>query len=253
MTKPTIIVIPGSFSAISGYAAVIAEFEAHGYAVHGIELETVGRRAGKAPDMYADSAKVAALVSKLADEGKDVVLMPHSYGGIVALEASKGLAKSVRSKVGKTGGVARIVLVTAVAPLEGQTVKDLFGGALDFMKNEGGYLVRMDAPIATAVGFSNLPAEEAQKWAATMEDHSAESFEQKLTYAAYKAIPILYLFCEDDKLMLPELQNKLIAGLEGEMGGQKVDRHSVKSGHAIHASQPKAMVAVVRKAIGDTE
>jgi hypothetical protein len=86
-----------------------------------------------------------------------------------------------------------------------------------------------------------------------MEDHSAESFEQKLTYAAYKDIPISYLFCEDDKLMLPELQNKLVAGLEGEMGGQKVDRHSVKSGHAIHASQPKAMVAVVRKAIGDTE
>lgn len=86
-----------------------------------------------------------------------------------------------------------------------------------------------------------------------MEDHSAESFEQKLTYAAYKDIPISYLFCEDDKLMLPELQNKLVAGLEGEMGGKKVDRHSVKSGHAIHASQPKAMAAVVRKAIGDTE
>lgn len=136
MTKPTIIVIPGSFSTISGYAAVIAELEAHGYAVHGIELETVGRRMGKAPDMYADTAKVAALVSKLADEGKDVVLVPHSYGGIVALEASKGLAKSVREKAGKTGGVARIVLVTAVAPLEGQTVKDLFGEALDFMKNE---------------------------------------------------------------------------------------------------------------------
>jgi pimeloyl-ACP methyl ester carboxylesterase len=134
--KPTIIIIPGSFCPIYPYAPIISELEAHGYPVHGIELETVGRRE-KAPSMYDDAAAVASLVSQLADEGKDVVLVPHSYGGIVACEASKGLAKSVREKEGKAGGIVRIVFVTAVVPSEGQCLQDVFGNqALDFITVE---------------------------------------------------------------------------------------------------------------------
>ncbi|KAJ6489966.1 hypothetical protein C8R45DRAFT_992258, partial [Mycena sanguinolenta] len=102
---PTIIVIPGSFSPLTAYLPIISGFEAHGYPVHGIELVTVGRRAGvMPPGMYDDAAKVAALAAQLADEGKDVVLVPHSYGGLVACEASKGLAKSVREGKGRQVG-----------------------------------------------------------------------------------------------------------------------------------------------------
>lgn len=127
-TKPTIIVIPGSFAPLFLYAAVIGEFELHGYKVHGIELETVGRRE-KAPGLYDDAAKVAALVSRLADAGEDVVLVAHSYGGLVATESAKGLAKSLREKEGKQGGIVRIVFVSAVVASEGQASRDVFGDA----------------------------------------------------------------------------------------------------------------------------
>jgi pimeloyl-ACP methyl ester carboxylesterase len=135
-TKPSIIVIPGSFAPLAFWAPIIADLKAHGYDAHGIELETVGRR-DKAPGLYDDAAKVAALASRLADEGRDVVLVPHSYGGIVACEASKGLAKSVREREGKPGGIVRIICVTAVVGLEGQSVKDIFAdGELDFFRVE---------------------------------------------------------------------------------------------------------------------
>ncbi|KAJ7255817.1 Alpha/beta hydrolase fold-1 [Mycena haematopus] len=255
IAKPTIIVIPGSFLPISSYAAVIAELETRGYPVHGIELETVGRRPGTPPGMYDDAAKVAALASRLADEGKDVVLVPHSYGGIVAGEASKGLAKSVRDKEGKKGGVSRIVFVSAVAPREGQTVKDLFDGPgpLDLMVNKDGYLVKIDDAICATFAFSDLPMEEALVYTSKTADHSTISFEQPLTYAAHKDIPISFLICEEDQMMAPEFQKKIIAGIESEMGGRMVDRHSVKSAHAIHACHPKAMADVVVKAIDQRE
>jgi pimeloyl-ACP methyl ester carboxylesterase len=127
-TKPTIIVIPGSFSLLSPYATVISGLESHGYPVHGIELETVGRR-DKAPGMYDDAAKVAKLALQLADAGKDVVLVAHSYGGLVACEAAKGLAQSVREKEGKQGGIVRIVFVASVVPREGQSMRDVMGDA----------------------------------------------------------------------------------------------------------------------------
>ncbi|KAF8205330.1 Alpha/beta hydrolase fold-1 [Mycena galopus ATCC 62051] len=253
--KPTILVIPGSFLLISSYAAVIAELKARGYPVHGIELETVGRRpdGDKVPDMYDDAAKVAALAARLADEGNEVVLVAHSYGGIVAGQASSGLAKSVRASQGKKGGIIRIVFVSAVAPREGQTVKDLIDGVLDFLTikaSADGYIVKMDDAVCAAGAFSDLPAEEALVLASQTADHSAASFVQPLTYGAHKDIPVSFLLCENDKLMAPALQDKIIAGMESEMGGRTVDRYVVKSDHAIHASQPKTMADVVMKALG---
>jgi pimeloyl-ACP methyl ester carboxylesterase len=125
VSKPTIIIIPASFSPISLYTTVISDLESHGYAVHGVELQTVGRRE-KAPGMYDDAAVVASLASRLTDEGKDVVLVAHSYGGVVACEAAKGLAKSVREREGKQGGIVRIVFVAALVPSEGQCSTDVF-------------------------------------------------------------------------------------------------------------------------------
>jgi len=92
-----------------------------------------------------------------------------------------------------------------------------------------GYLAITDAAKCAPLSFSDLPPDEAVAWAA-----------------------VSYLFCEEDKLVTPQQQNNIIAGLESEMGGKTVDRHPVESGHAIHVSQPKTVVDVVRKALGDT-
>ncbi|KAJ7837281.1 Alpha/beta hydrolase fold-1 [Mycena leptocephala] len=251
MSKPTIIIIPGSFSPLYAYNAVISELESHGYTVHGIELETVGRR-DKAPGLYDDAAKVAALASKLADEGKDVVLVPHSYGGLVACEAAKGLAKSVREQEGKQGGIVRIVFITAVVPREGQSLMDVREDSKrDYIRVEGEYMVIDPAGCAPIV-HSDMTPEDALSWATQMPNHSAISFRQNLTYAAYKDIPVSYLVCETDKCVTPEEQTTIIASMESEMGGKNVDRHSVKAGHAIVLSQPKAVVVVIRKALQDT-
>ncbi|KAJ6514177.1 Alpha/beta hydrolase fold-1 [Mycena vitilis] len=254
-TKPTIIIIPASFSPISLYTAVISDLRAHGYPVHGIELETVGRRE-KAPGMYDDAVKVASVVTRLADEGKDVVLAPHSYGGVVACEASKGLAKSLREKDGKQGGIIRIVFVSAVVPQEGQSLLDVLAGEEVNSTNvelQGEYLV-LDPPRTAQASYSELAPEEGLSWASRMSEHGVASMGQKITYAAYKDIPVSYLFCEEDKGVLPSVQNKIIAGMESVMGGRSVDRHLVRVGHHINVTKPKVMAAVIRKApsLGDT-
>ncbi|KAJ7673800.1 Alpha/beta hydrolase fold-1 [Mycena polygramma] len=253
MSQPTIVIIPGSFCVVSFYDAVIAGLRAAGYPVHGVELETVGRR-DKAPTMYDDATAVASVVSRLADEGKDVVLVPHSYGGLVACEASKGLAKSVREREGKSGGIVRIVFTTAVVGAEGQSLNDVFGdgaAGLDFLRVEGDYMA-MEPVGSAAVNFSDLPAEEGIAWASKMPNHATASFTDKLTYAAYKDIPVSYLFCEEDRCIPPKLQNEIIARMEAEMAGRKVDRHSLKTSHCPMASQPGKLVAVIREAIKDT-
>ncbi|KAJ6510643.1 Alpha/beta hydrolase fold-1 [Mycena sanguinolenta] len=250
--KPTIIVIPGSFSPLRCYEAVISELESHGYPVLGIELETVGVRS-KAPGLYDDAAKVAALVSQLAEEGKDVVLVPHSYGGLVACEAAKGLAKSVREKEGKKGGIVRIVFITAVVGLEGESSSDILADVkMDYIAGLEGEYVRLDPAGCAPVVFNDLSPKEGLSWASQMPNHSAISFAQKLTYAAYKDIPVSYLFCERYRCITPKKQTQVIAAMESQMGGKTVDRHSVQADHGINVSQPKTVVAIIRKALGDT-
>ncbi|KAF7328220.1 Alpha/beta-hydrolase [Mycena venus] len=256
--KPTIIIIPGAFSPLAMYDPVIASLQAHGYTVHGVELESVGGRAkGHAAPagMYDDAAKAAALAARLADEGAEVVLVAHSYGGVVASEAAKGLARSVRTREGKKGGIVRIVFVAAVVPREGETSKDVLGNPppVEYVGLEDGHLSITDPVKGAPIIFSDLPLDEAVSWTTKFSTHSPVSFGQKVTYAAYKDIPISYVLCENNVLITPAQQEKIIAALEGEMGGETVDRHPVQCGHGINVSQPGTMVDVIRRILGDTE
>ncbi|KAJ7721453.1 Alpha/beta hydrolase fold-1 [Mycena metata] len=252
IAKPEIIIIPGSFCSLKYYDPVVADLKSHGYSVHGIELETVGRRDTPAPSMYDDAAAIAALVSRLADEGKDVVLVPHSYGGVPTCEAAKGLAKSVREKEGKAGGIARILFVSSVVPKEGESLKDAFGDtALDFIGIEGEYMYMADPVKSAAINVSDLPPDEGLVWAKKFTQHSAASFVQPLTYGAYKDIPVSWMLLEQDKCIPPELQNKMIANMESVMGGRTVERFPVDVGHCINFTQPATFAKVVRRALGE--
>jgi pimeloyl-ACP methyl ester carboxylesterase len=80
--------------------------------------------------MADDAAFFHGIVEELADQGKDVVLVTHSYGGVVGTEASKGLSKSERTEAGKDGGLVRLVYLTSVVPTPGNSLGDLMGTLL---------------------------------------------------------------------------------------------------------------------------
>lgn len=52
----------------------------------------------------------------------------------------------------------------------------------------------------------------------------------ELTHAGYKQVPVSYLVCEDDQVILAERQRGFIELIETE-SGNKVDVTSVQAGH----------------------
>lgn len=124
MSKPSILIVPGSFALPEFYDEVVTPMAAKGYAIKAIHLPSVGLktgpREGEPPTMYDDAAFIAKEVTKLADEGKDVVLIAHSYGGAPTTESTKGLGKAERQKAGKKGGIVRLAYLTALVPDVGQ-------------------------------------------------------------------------------------------------------------------------------------
>ena len=151
MSKPSIILIPASFALPELYDPIVDAVAANGYEIQALHLPTVGLktgpREGAPPSMYEDATFIATEVEKLSDEGKDVILIAHSYGGIPATESTKGLGKEEREKDGKKGGVVALAYITAVVPAVGDSAM----GVLASVPPES----QLELPID--VRFSPLP------------------------------------------------------------------------------------------------
>jgi pimeloyl-ACP methyl ester carboxylesterase len=128
--KPTIVIVPGSFSPASFYADLVDVLRSQGYDAMAETLQSSARsplRQEKAATMEEDAEQFHAIAEKLADQGKDVVLVTHSYGGIPGTECSKGLSKKERKAAGKSGGISQIIYVTSLVPTPGHSLRDLMG------------------------------------------------------------------------------------------------------------------------------
>jgi pimeloyl-ACP methyl ester carboxylesterase len=133
MSKPSILFIPGSFSRPESYDPVLNAVAAKGYEIQGLHLPSVGLksgpREGEPPTMYDDAAFIAKEAEKLSDEGKDVILIGHSYGCVPITESAKALGKEARQKHGKKGGIVKLAYMTALVPAVGMTGAEVLADA----------------------------------------------------------------------------------------------------------------------------
>jgi pimeloyl-ACP methyl ester carboxylesterase len=104
-------------------------------------------------------------------------------------------------------------------------------------------------PEATArVVFSDLPKDEAERWAIRMPIHSRLSFGGKLTYPAYECIPVTYIHTETDLLVDPKSQHKVVARIE-KGSGRRVQTFSLESGHCPNVGVPEELANLIDRAI----
>lgn len=121
MALPAILYIPGSFSPLHLFQPLFDGVSKEGLDIKGIHLPTIGLssregRPGPAPSMYDDAAVITKEISMLAEQGKDVILCGHSYGGVPMSQATKGLSKEERAAQGNPGGVIHLAYQACLVP-----------------------------------------------------------------------------------------------------------------------------------------
>jgi len=127
----TIVLVPGSFAPADLYTEFAGVLAKHGLETSVIDTPSVGRREGKAPaTMTEDADEIKRVVLPLIDQGKEVVLVAHSYGGIPTTQSLETLSQKARSAQGKSGGVKKVVYMTAVILQAGVSNFELFGGSM---------------------------------------------------------------------------------------------------------------------------
>lgn len=129
-TLPTLVLVPGAFGTPAGYNKLLPYFKQAGLAtIPGPypscdPLDPASATASKDIESLRQS-----VLLPLIEQGKDVIILAHSYGGVVAGGAAKSLDKSTRKSQGYAGGVVGLIYVAGNITLENESLLEAVGGA----------------------------------------------------------------------------------------------------------------------------
>ncbi|OQE36733.1 hypothetical protein PENCOP_c011G06559 [Penicillium coprophilum] len=127
----SILFVPGAWITPAFYQPFIHALTVASYDVHYAGYPSLNPKDPLVANCQADTEAITDVLQSLVeDEGKDVVVFMHSYGGMPGSAAASGLAKSQRMKEGKTGGVIGLLYLGAFIVAEGLSCAGLQGGEL---------------------------------------------------------------------------------------------------------------------------
>ncbi|KAI9831459.1 MAG: hypothetical protein M1819_005058 [Sarea resinae] len=208
--KPTIVFCPGAWHLPQGFDAVRAQLAERGFESEAVALPAVG--AEPPTKTFADDvAAVRSQVQELADQGKAVIVIMHSYGGLVGADAVQDLGHAQRAKAGQKGGVIMMVYMSAFVGQKGKSVLDMLGGQyLPWMKVDGDYCF---AETPENIFYHDLAAPEQEKWISLLRHTCTQVYTAPVAYEPWHDIPCMFLFCENDQAIALPIQELMAAGM----------------------------------------
>lgn len=127
ISKPTFVFAPGAWHSSECFYLVVERLRARCYATESVSYPSYG--AEPPNKTLADGvAALRAPLERLTNKENEIVLVAHSYGGIVAANATEGLGQKSRAEIGNKGGVIMFVYLAAFVVPKGKSMTDMFGG-----------------------------------------------------------------------------------------------------------------------------
>lgn len=130
-SSPSLVLVPGAFGTTAGYDKLLPYLTEAGFSTHPGPYPSCNPpdpATATAPKDIA-SLRENVLLTLIEQEKKDIVVIAHSYGGVVAGGAAKGLDKVTRQAQGQAGGIIGLIYVAGNITLEGEALLDAMGGA----------------------------------------------------------------------------------------------------------------------------
>ncbi|KAL7943621.1 Alpha/beta hydrolase fold-1 [Trichoderma barbatum] len=239
--KPTIVLVHGAWHEPDCWDAVTSQLNDHQYPFNTVKLLSSG---GEFTTSVAeDAAHIQKTVSQLAEAGKELILVMHSYGGIPGTESAKGLLKKDRCAEGKLGGIISLVYVTAFLLPPATSLASFLGFIPPWVVFDGD---EMTVQGAEDIFYNDLPESQTKDLVAKLSHQAKPSFYTNLTYPAYQEVPVSYLLCEQDNAIPLVAQQAMV-----DIGGHDVTSYVCSSSHSPMLSMPGKVVEVIRAAAGE--
>jgi len=219
----SIVLVHGGFVDGSGWEGVYRVLRKSGYTVSIVQNPTIS---------LADDVAVTRRV--IASQNSSVVLVGHSYGGVVITEA------------GNDQRVAGLVYITAFAPDKGESVSSLIkdpppsAPVPPILPPQDGFLF-LDKAKFPASFAADVEKEKAAFMADSQVPWGLGALSGAISEPAWKKKPSWYLVATEDK-MIPAPAQRFMAKRAGATIAE------VSGSHAIYISQPGAVAALIEKA-----
>jgi len=170
--------------------------------------------------------------------GEQVILVGHSYGGVVVTEA------------GTHPKVAALVYIAAFAPDEGESVNTLIADpppdapVPPILAPQDGFLF-LDRDKFHASFAGDLSADQAAFMADSQVPWGVDALGGTVSEPAWKSKPSWYLVASEDRMIPPPAQRAMSA----RAGSTVVE---VAGSHSVYVSQPAAVADLIRTAVNAT-
>ena len=188
----TVVLVHGAWHGADSWAPLQAALDERGIAHRAVQLPSVGD--DPSHDLAGDVDVVRAAVQEV---GGPVVLVGHSYGGMVVTQAAAGLEQ-----------VERLVYLTAFVPEVGQSLLDLVTyGPLTWIVPAGDGLLGVAAGEEIDLFYGDVPGDQAAAAVLRLRPQAAVSFAQPVTAAAWHDITSTYVVCTEDRC-IPEVAQR---------------------------------------------
>jgi pimeloyl-ACP methyl ester carboxylesterase len=220
----TVVLVHGGFVDGSGWGGVYKILKEKGYNVAVVQNPT--------KSLAEDVAFTKSAIDSLKGQ---VVLVGHSYGGVVITEA------------GTHPQVTDLVYIAAFAPDKGESVSSLIANpppgapAPPILPPQDGYLFLDRAKFAASFaadvepGTASFMADSQVPW-------GVDALAGAVSEPAWKTKPSYYLVASDDKMIPPPAQRKM---------AERAKSHKVEvsgASHSVYVSRPKEVAALIEEA-----
>jgi len=218
-----VVLVHGAFADGGGWEPVYQLLKSEGYHVSIVQNPTTS--------LAADLAATKAVID--AQDGP-VVLVGHSYGGIVISEA------------GNDPKVARLVYIAAFAAENGESVQKLIAHPVPgapvppILPPVNGFLT-LDKAKFPAAFAGDVNAQRAAFLADAQLPWGLEALTGEVTNAAWHTKPSWYLVTKDDKMIPPDAQRVMAKRANATVT-------EVAASHAVYESHPADVAAIIESA-----
>lgn len=186
--------------------------EAAEYPVVALGLPSVGADPPK-PDFGDDIAIIRSTVSDLISEGKRVVAVLHSYGGIAGTEALQKFGDMPRKGA---GAVLGLIYIATMLPKKGDSFEAHLESVGDFGRTSArealtvSGMMTLPPDIAAGMFYNDVEPEQSSRWTALLRPQSVGVFQSSITHETYRDIPSAYLLNTKDQAFRYEYQVKTV-------------------------------------------
>jgi pimeloyl-ACP methyl ester carboxylesterase len=221
--NPTIVLVHGGFVDGSGWQPVYKILAGQGFSVRIVQNPTLS---------LADD--VAVTKRAIASADGSVILVGHSYGGVVVTEA------------GNDPKVKGLVYVAAFAPDRGESVSSLIANpppgapVPPILPPQDGFLFLDRAKFAASFA-ADVEVDLAAFMADSQVPWGVEALAGAVSNPAWRSKPSWYLVASDDKMIPPPAQRSMAQRAESKVV-------ETAGSHSVYVSKPKAVAELIARA-----